>query len=205
MRCKYPNRDLQQRLDGTICRYKGKAVYVRCGGDVGTLSLWYLPSSRRNNASENIKADDPYFDISTPSLGYFQAHKDRVAYASRRPMRLYKQGISPDNLMVRGIDGKNLFEGSDVYGPGFADMVNEKFDSLKNSIAEVRKSPVPTERVVSKDIAIRWDSALKLIFVSYQMEPVGFITEDSNTVIVPSSEKAWVVSMLLHGYSWEVQ
>lgn len=205
MRCKFANRDLIQRLDSSICRYRGRAVFVRYGGAEDLMNIWYLPSSRKGAADETIHANNEQFDISTVPLGYMQEGKDVVNYACRRPGRIYKQGVSYDNLHFYQINGKGVMSNPSIYDQGFKDMVEDNYPSLKEVMASIRKSTTKKEVAISRDIALQWDPTLRLIYVYYKTDQVGFIIDGSNTVIVPSSEKAWVVSKFLSLLSWEVQ
>ena len=202
MRCKYPNRDLVQRLDTSVCRYDGRAVYVRYAGDGDLLNLWYLPTNRKGASDLTIHAR---FDISTVPMGYMQIDNVSVAYALRRPGRIYKQGVSYDNVHFNMIDGKHVNYNPSIYEDGFKCMVEDKYPALKTVMSTMRKSSLAMQTAVSRDIALAWDPAMRLIYVYYKTDQVGFIVDNTNTVIIPSSEKAWVVSKFLYGLDWEIQ
>lgn len=205
MRCKYPNRDLVQRLDSSICRYEGRAVFVKYTGDSDLMNIWYLPTNRKGSADNTIHASDTKFDISTVPLGYMQADKGVVSYALRRPGRIYKQGVSYDNVHFDSIDGKNMGFNPSIYDDGFKAMVEDKYPSLREAMTGLRKSAVKSQIAVSRDIALEWDPSLRLIYVYYKTDQVGFIVDGTNIVIIPSSDKAWVVSKFLYGLDWEVR
>jgi hypothetical protein len=202
MRCKFPERDLSQRLDSTICRYKGVPYYVRYT-DRNLLTLYTLSSNGKKNALQISPFDDD-FDISTIPLGYCQASNDYVVYLSRRPNRLYKQGLSGDSLQFRWINGAGRFSFHWVSG-AVEQMVLNNYPPLNAALDNLRRSTTEREIAISRDIAMKFNPNLKLIYVYFKGDEVGWIIPDTNIVIIPSSELAWIVSQHLRGFSWEVR
>lgn len=205
MRCKYPEKDLAQRLDGTICRYDDFPYYVRYQAR-GTLHLYSLQSNGKKLALE-VNPHDERLDISTVPLGFCQASENVVTYLSRRPNRLYKQGISSDSLSMRWI-GSQKVNFTYICG-AFENMVMDKYPDLNDTLKVLRKSEVEKEVAISRDTALKWNPSLKLTFVYYkgtsQEDEVGWIIPDTNIIVIPSSEKAWIVSKFLSYFSWEIR
>ncbi len=203
MRCKYPDRDLSQRLDQTICRYDEFPYYVRYAGK-NTLYLYKI-GDRNGQVVKSIDAKDEKFDVSSIPLGYFQVNKSRVAYASRRPNRMYKQGVSADNLQTTLILGSSPMMMPTIYCQGFEDMILNNYPDVDTAINTLRNKEQDTEVAISRDTALQWNSGLKLIFVYFKEEQVGWIVPDTKIVIVKSYELAWIVSVHLSSFKWEVQ
>ena len=87
-----PDRDdVRQRLGGTICRYKGKPVYI-----VDTRGGHQVYIQSMNPPSDDYELIDyrtPDFDYKSPPLGYMN-FADRAYYLSRLPWRdIQKQGL----------------------------------------------------------------------------------------------------------------
>lgn len=206
MRCKYPDKDLSQRLDHSICRYKGDPVYIRYAG-TGTLFGYDLTNKADSgNPKYKIDANDPNFDISTIPMGYFQASKNTVMYVSRKPGRIYKQGVNSDSLVCISLNkaGNREWDGS-IYTAAFRDMILDKYPPLHASIKRMRVSTNRLEIAVTRDIAIEWVPELLIIQVYFKNELIGFLPQDTMTVIIPSTEKAWVMTKYLSELDWEVQ
>ena len=201
MRCRIPDRDLTQRLDQTICRYKGHPYYVR-HGDMNTLYLYDLEN--RQTRLHVINKNDVELDISSVPLGYLQLNKYITCYVSRKPARIYKQGVTLDSLNVDPLPGDRASI-INIYSKAFKDMILGNYPPLFQTVEMLRASPESMSVCISRDIALKWDPKFMLIYVYYKNEEAGWIPDRSHTVIVPGREQAWIVSKLLHGFGWEIQ
>ena len=87
-----PDRDdVRQRLGGTICRYKGKPVYI--ADTRGGHQVYVQPLLPFSDNYELIDYRTPDFDYKSPPLGYMN-FQDRAYYLSRLPWRdIQKQGL----------------------------------------------------------------------------------------------------------------
>lgn len=233
MPCLYSTeKDLHDRLHGTICRYKEKPYSVTVEGT----ELLYLRDIITNKVVHKVPPNDPDFDTSSPELGYFNLILPetkavmRVVYAERRPRRQYRQGICSTNLSFSTLDGKNTRDHWLIPGypdstwmgyPGFIEMLendypmlDKAFDILndrfiptniqnhKTGIMEEQLVPVES-LAISKDTAIqRTDSGVYQIW--YKMDNVGWTTPESRVVRVPSGEMGWIVSKYLSQFSWKI-
>jgi hypothetical protein len=202
MRCKYPERDLSQRLDMTVCRYDGHPYYVRYR-ERGQLQLYDLKSGGKKLAL-TIDPNDEKFNISTVPLGYVQTSPDSVAYLSRRPNRVYKQGIHSDALNTRFLTPEYRHSFS-MISEAFENMVLGQYPRLQDALEVLRRSEIDKEIAIDRNIALKVIASLKLIHVYYKGEVSGWIIPDTSIVVIPSSEMAWVVSKHFEGFSWEVR
>lgn len=205
MRCKFPERDLSQRLDSTVCRYKGFPYWVRYVNR-GVLGLYSLASGGKKCVHE-ISPTDENFDISTVPLGYVQITPDTVVYMSRRPNRIYKQGLSSDAISYKFTNGNSFKVSPNFFNEAFERMVIGNYPDLRDVLINLRRSETEKEIAISRDIALKYNPNLKIIILYFKGEDneVGWIVPDTNIVIVPSSEKGWIVSNHLLGFSWEIR
>jgi len=202
MRCKFSERDIPQRLDHTICRFKGFPYYVRSNG--GKLLFLYRLNNTKGVQDHEISADDALFDVSTPPLGYCQASSGRVLYVTRRPNRIYKQGLSSDAVAARGLRGES--PGIQIRTKEFENMIVGVYPSLEATLKEFPKHKEEDwETAISRDIALKWRHKLEIIQVYYKNDDVGFMLNGTNTVIVPNSGMGWIVSRYLSQLNWQVQ
>lgn len=203
MRCKIPDRDLQARLDSTICRYRGLPYYVRYAGP-GLLNLYALQKvNNRHDADFVINSNDPDFDISTIPMGYVQYTNTLVYYVSRRPQRMYKQGVSADALSFTDLRG-GIVSGS-AFSKQFENMVMGNYSSLNQVQKAFKDAEVDMELAISRDCALKLNHKIRIVSVFFKNDEVGWMQEGTDTVIVPSSEKGWLVSRYLSQFNWRVQ
>lgn len=204
MRCKFNDRDLSQRLDATVCRYRGHPYYVRYT-DRNRLSLYSL-ASHGKTLIHNIHPDDEYFDISTVPMGYLQINPDAVAYCTRRTARMWKQGLSADSINYQYNDRNNkILQAPSILTPAFENMVLGIYTPLNEALALLRKSDKEKEIAISRDVALKINPGLGLIFVYFKTEEIGWIPPDTSIVIVPTNDLAWVISKYLTGFTWEIK
>lgn len=203
MRCKYPERDLSQRLDQTICRYKGVPFYVRYIAPM-TFRLYKLDETNSRSKYTDIQSTDVDFDISTIPLGYFNYTPNNVTYARRIPQRLYKQGVTPDSLRFTDLNDRAI--ALNPYSSDFEKMVMGIYPPLNKIFTDIKsEQEIPIEKAVSRDIALKLIPKIRIIEVFFKMEKVGWINEGTNTVIVTAAEKGWIVSKYLSGFDWKVE
>lgn len=159
--CRYETfQDVRDRLDGTLCRYEGKVVYVKV---IGSDDEDDEPSSAKIDLRgwpdtdvriKHIKPDDPALDISIFDLGYVNyiyQDKNVVLYPYRNTGKSYKQGTYLGHVYTSTIDGKNSDHGSyALQCQGFVDMLEGRYPVLAalNFNNEIALSP---------DLAVRVD------------------------------------------------
>ncbi len=207
MRCKYPTRDLSQRLDSTVCMYNNIPVYVRYTGESDILDLFDLDQSN-NKPVNRIRASDPLFDISTPPLGFIQATPDSVCFLMRRPLRVYKQGLSNENVSFNSIGGsKNKLEQRSIRSKAVKDMILNRYKNLDAALNELTNATRDCSIAISRDVCLEFVHKNRIIHVYYRGvdEPVGWMILGTRTVIVPSNDFGWVISKYISGLTWEVR
>lgn len=209
-------KDLSERLDGSICRYKGRPFYVKIGAsnEVFLNDLTF----RKGGAEHTISAQDPDFDISTIEATYVNyepsadqirhgVKKDqRVYYISHKPTKKYKQGLYLSYSSVQTIDGKANNEVPNEYvgqSQGIIDAINDEFPPIPAVLMKFKEHPVgkELEYAVSADIALK-KTPVGVIFVYYRTFTVGWMAPNSNQLTVVDDELKWVVDRYLSRLQW---
>lgn len=202
MRCKYSDKDLAQRLDHTICRYDGLPYAVRYAGK-NELWLYSVPSRREGDPVLRINSEDPRFDVSTVPLGYVQETDKMVIYAYRRPTRMYKQGMHADACGGRTLT--NQVYSPTMFSKPFENMITGTYPSLENTLEKFKKVDDRDHEVaISRDIALRFTHVSKLVFIFYKNDEVGWMRLGTNTVVVPNTNKGWIISKYLSHFNWKI-
>jgi hypothetical protein len=212
MKCRIPDADLGQKINDTVCRYKGQPVYVRTGDKGKSITLFKLDETDKLVAT--ITKDDVNFDIASIALGYVNGERTlRALYVSRLPLRRTKQGIDPRALKISAIPGSGAGAApnstSIIFSKSFIEMVNNTYPSVEEALPALRaalaKDGTTGSIAVSKDIAISIDK-MGIVRVHYKNEYVGWIQPNKFLVHVPSdSGLSWVISKYLsHVLGWQI-
>ncbi len=213
MRNNIPSRDLFQKLNGTICCYKGIPYHVEVPHTERTINEIFLTHIYDSGVKTlKISPDDPEFDISNLPLGFMKSNSGHVYYLSRPTVRRTRQGTDSRWLRVTPlVPGVNpAYKAGDlVYSKGFYDSVMGNFTPLRENLENLRKfhkqNPAGNHQsVINRNIAM-WIDAMGRINVHYKEEFVGWIQPDKFTVHVPNSDKAFLVSKYLSAeLGWEI-
>lgn len=212
MKCMYSDRDLPQRLDGSICRYNQDPVFVRYAGN-NHLTLYHVFDP--DSVIGTIKASDELLDISTPPLGYTQVNSSRVLYVTRVPYRVFKQGIYNENIRSNIIQNKtttNLklpsFRMTTKY---FYNTMAMIYPSVHNVLETIKKADKYIELAISNDVALVYKPEVKSLLVYYKNEIVGWIPPSSiigkeePKVIIKNNDNAWIIELYLKCFNWEIK
>lgn len=197
MICNIPQADRSKYMDGTCCLYDGQPYYIRCIVDDPKVYLYDFNTHRTK--MKTIEYNDPLFDVATPPLGYVQI-ENRVVYLSRRPHRRWKQGIDRESVFANFI-GVEFQWG--FWGEPLRRTMAREFIPLKTILDLLRADETYAEWAVSNDCCLVNQG--EIIKVWFRGEEVGFIPraglkKERPTVLVPSSQKAWIVSRYLELY-----
>lgn len=205
MKCNIPANDLGQRLNDTICRYKGLPVRIRHAGGQN-LEIYNIHNKRNLGV---ISTDDELLDISSIPLGYVQVTPDTVVYTSRKAARIYKQGVTQDSLVLNWLTpAKSRMWGFSCFSQAFENMVLGVYPSLEDAkklLKIPRDQSKVTEIAISREVALSYDHDMQFTYVYFKARKVGYIIKDQNVVITPSSEDGWLISKHLSTFSWKVE
>lgn len=135
--------DIRTKLHGSWVYYDGTPVWVKTGvspSDYLKISLFEI---RNGEYSEPlvVKVTDPLLQMKDFPMGWFNSDRCQEAvYASRIPMRRYKQGLTEETLSML-VARQNLTE-IGATGQYINELLRQKFYSVDDalSLLEVRKS-----------------------------------------------------------------
>ncbi len=211
-------KDLQDRLDGTICRYDGKAVYITVESQA---AIKLLDPVERRKLIKVVPPDDPLLDISANECGYFNYKPDpryaersgrspaenTVFYMSRNTSKKYKQGLYYSYITSLHIDGRLNHEYSNdglVFSQGMIDQIEGVYPTPKTvlEIFEKEYQGKTAEYAVSPDVALRKES-VGVIFVYYRMTQMGWIAPGTTNIVVTDHELKWVVERHMTRLTWK--
>lgn len=200
MRNKYKGEDLRARLGGTIIRYKGNPYLCQVNGE--ELCLHEIVGGA---LAHRVEADDPFIDISSLTLGYFNIGKAAV-YLSRHPYRRYKQGVDLGALEYRTLSRNYQYQSSDMFCAEFVNGLNNKFPRLKEALARLTNG-IRDSVAIHRDVAITKDKDVFKVHVKGSEE--AFMktgTTGTPKVFVPPSDASWATVWILKDAcgDWEV-
>lgn len=203
MRNKFRDADLAARLGSSILRWKGHPYH--CEIVRSDIYLYDIPSFNTPNRKEPIiiKGNDPYLDISSITLGYFNIEKS-VVYLARNPLRRYKQGVDFSHLEYRTLDRNYRYAAADMYCQGFVDGCLNKYPSVNHAMQIITGTGKINSRALSNDVALLRDK--DLIKIHVKGEEVAWMRAGTNRVIVPPTETSWITVWILKDVcrDWDV-
>lgn len=199
MRCLYDTeRDLIDRLQGTICRYKNKAFVVA----VQSRSLIWLNDLVTGKMVHEIKPSDPDFDISSPEIGYLNWQdskgRNKAYFLERNPYRKYRQGLYSECCTLYHVDGKRdmQYPSSIVFkSRGIIDSIEGTFPSFREAFVGIRQGRLESV-AISRDIALD-PMKCGVTIVYCQGNDIGYIKHDSSKIEIKEDDTAWVINRML--------
>ena len=194
MACGYStSKDLDQRLNNTMCRYGGLPVYVRTDGDK---ELFLYDPVDNKQLIKKIKPSDPLFDISIMEVGYFNytgKYGDGVRYAIKLPTKQWKAALT--GLTFLGIDGSKSHSIEGMCNQGFVDSLLGKFPAITDSLSLVSSGQIAS-LAISQDVAFG-KTPVGVTFIYYRTKPVGWVAPNEHKVNVVNHDYKWVIERLL--------
>lgn len=211
------HKDLADRLDGTICRYKGEPVYVSVEDEMLNLHK-VIGLSFQHGFMESlakIGPEDPDFDISAIEACYLNVnfhesllkrgypHTTRTTYLTRNTVKSWKQGLSLNGAIFLGIDGKPTeYNFSSALGYDLTpiyDAVIGNYPSYDLAMAYLSSSREPEAwMAISRDVAL-FKTKVGVVFVYYRTDAVGWIQPGTNKLNLVDGDLGWVASRYLSG------
>lgn len=213
-----PNRydtakDISDRLDGTIVRYKGLPYRAKCKmGDfvedmkIGLTKLANVPNQTVPDLT--IEHDDPNLDISMLESMYFN-HRSQDAFGQPKQIVLwvtspasktFKSGTYPSYSYSHSIDGgpNSIVPTEYVFWRQEAeDCIVGKYPTLSFSLALM--STMKREKyevAVSQRVALRRES-IGLIKVFIEGHFIGWIDPDTNVMKITNDDRRWAIQRIL--------
>ena len=200
MRNKYRGKDLEDRLGGTIIRYKEIPYRCRIAGEILVLS-----SLVENVNVVNVEPDDERLDISSIQLGYVNSTQyKQCAYLKRLPLRRYKQGITHDAVSFRvlksPVEEQLATRSADyIYSPDFLDMCSNTYPDYET--AKVMLTKADARKKIYKSVALSKEIALLKVNDQIQIfikeDAVGWVNLKTQEVTTVKQEYAWLYRSML--------
>ncbi len=212
MKCHYDRlEDVQQYITNGVFRYDGKAVYVhKVLKDKKGEGFIQIAPIEKMDETFDIDVYDDLFDISFPDLGYINLEeKDKaekkvlkVGFLAKKFNRQFNQGLTNRNTTLLDIEGKPIPYANYLYTKAVQDLIQNRYPSFEDAWGMLKGD---NEVAISRDVALKSLKDSGLILVFYKTTNVGWVTPGSTTVIVPTSDMAWLVSKYLREFTWEIQ
>ena len=209
------HKDLADRLDGTICRYKGEPVYISVDDD--TLNLWKVSGlSLQSGLGEcfaSVSAEDPDLDISAIEACYLNVKfhdalvkrgyppTTKVYYLTRNTVKNWKQGLSLSHCIFMNLDGKQVTQYNLPSALGYNlspihDAVVGNYPSYATAMNILSDGESEMGLAISRDIAL-FKTKVGVVFVYYRTDAVGWIQPGTNKLNLVDGDLGWVASRYL--------
>ncbi len=200
MKARYPIGDYNQRLHNGVILWDGVPHRINTENDA--LNIADLVTGEM--VARGVDPDHEHLDISSFELGYINTNSGAY-YLTRMPLRQFKQSISSGSVIEYSLgNGGPMRDGMGrsrwLMTKEFRDRYTKPFPSFDKALEllDNRESVA-----LSPNVALTRDE-LGTVKVWFKLESVGVIVAGTRIVRVPTSDKAWVVSMYLDGFGWEV-
>lgn len=210
MPCLYDTeKDLHDRIGGTVCRYKGVPYWVQVES-AKKINLLDIVTQKTTVAG--ISPSDPEFDISSAEVGYvnfkytpeqlrYMSVKDKrnkVYYLERIPFRRFRQGLCGDSMTTYSVEGDPGIPAASVLASqGFLESQINCWPSIPTVLSIF-------ERGLEKEIAVSVDTALQriesgLVLVFHRTKNIGWITPGRRSfeIELAKSPHKWVYERVL--------
>jgi hypothetical protein len=147
--------DVEKRLNSSICRFDGKAVYVQVkrGDPVNTVWLTHLGTGENPFVT---KTTDPLFVHKSPALGYVNV-ASTCLYVGRMPDRKQTQGLNwmnttiiPDQVAPNHLGIRDIFNTK-----AFAAMIEDKYPPFELALHQLQQIDNYKGVAFHKHIAIK--------------------------------------------------
>jgi hypothetical protein len=124
---------VRQKLNHTICMYKGSPVYVdHVGGD--TIQVFPVGGTP---TPFNIEYTDPEFDYSEIPLGYC-TYRNKAYYLAREPQRINSQGLTMRAILSEPVFDKNHQDL--MFSKAFKDCILGNHPTYERALAKIADS-----------------------------------------------------------------
>jgi hypothetical protein len=146
--------DVALYLDGTLCLWDGKPVYVDVGGGTGG-KIWVHYCGNRG-VKDLVEYTDPRFDYRSLQLGYMQV-EHRAYYVERLPWRKTKQGVAYENTFGRSPCGNQIHVGDYLMTAAMRDCVLGQHMTEEEAVRGLMGTKYKSA-AVSRNVAIQKES-----------------------------------------------
>lgn len=157
--------DINQRLTGSVVRYKGEPVLVgEVVGAKGHVSITHLYTDE----NERVLYTD--LDLTPVPLGNTFVNGN-VAFIQRKPARKWKQGLSNDNMNVKSfVPVRGLRNTSDAV----IRTIKGEYPSIEDAFQKVRSGEYQGCPFSREWAVVMYDGDLSIV---HRGEIVGYVTD----------------------------
>ncbi len=205
--CPYTTyKDVENRLHGTVCRYKNKPYYVSVSEECVVLHT--VDRKRKVHVLDYSNLSE--IDVSSIEVGYInyvsgqgipEAEKpNKVYYMKRTVKRQWKQGLSQGNVIYEDLSG-NKVPTDLLFSKFFEDSVNGVFPSFNEAIKTIGRDG---EMAISQEVALK-SLPVGVILLYLRGKNLGWIAPNSRSINLEDSSLAWVAKRQLSSYGLEIQ
>jgi hypothetical protein len=166
--------DVRSKLSGTICYYKGNAVFVKeiaQAGDGNGYVLIVTPIGSRSKAIVNLS--DPELNYMSFNLGYTN-HGGAACWWYRHPIRQYRQGLRADQLGCKA-SRQEFYDVAFDFSRPVADMLENIYPKFSEAEKKLKDSDA-TIIAFNRNFAASWDHVHKDMVLEYKGKPIGHST-----------------------------
>lgn len=130
---------MEKRLNSSICRFDGKAVYVSVKRGDRVNTVWVQHVGTGENPFP-VSTTDPKFVHKSPSLGYVNVASNAY-YIGRMPDRRQTQGLTWNNTMVvpDHINNGNIGIRDVFMTRAFAAMIEDKYPPFDQAMMQLQQ------------------------------------------------------------------
>lgn len=189
--------DVRAKLNGTMCYYKGKAIYIKECYDAaqmyeaGAFAKGYNEDKKPKageycigavNVGGRVKMyfllTDPDFNYQDFQIGYAN-HPGAAVYWYRQPIKQYRQGLKDGqvgcNVSQPGYKGAFRFE----FGKPIAEMMEGRYPKFNDAVSTVKSG----EHVIvafHPCFAVSWDKVHEDVILEYKGRCIAHGTNHQN-------------------------
>lgn len=206
------DKDIYDRLNGTIVSYDGEPYYLKCEGGYNQTYIYPL-KDYPNAKKKKIDPLDEKLDIQSFELGYLNIdpkcplNGNKTGYAvylQRYPQKQYHQGIRPQTIScLSPIDGREIDKGASYLGTPLWKMIKNEYPKAVEAIWMIN-SGTHESVALSRDIVLVAESS-GLITVGWRRKNIGVMVPSMNKVFLKNHEFVWILERILSRFQIEVE
>jgi hypothetical protein len=203
-------KDLIDRLQGTICRYDGVPYLI----SVESKKSLLLSDIVSQKIVKTIDPSDPKFDVSSAEIGYINFRNNKpqkygksrevqtsnlVVYLQRIPSRRYRQGLNSGAVVSKTLDDNGKSPGPTDYfllSSGLRDSLMGVYPTPSQGMG-ILKTLEEKEIALSQSIALsKMESGLILVYC--RTVNIGWIAPGDDRIVTPRNRNSWVYERMLN-------
>jgi len=182
--------EIRARLEGSVVMYDGSPVYIAKVDDAidDIARVWISDLPYVGGAKTTRKfLSSKKFDLAPFKMGYFN-YEGRAIFASRAPIRQYKQGLTSGTLTLQNTQGKGGEVGVSfaraIANQGFVDMIHNKYPDFKTA-GDLLGDKNTSSVAVSRTFAFVIDNDIDALLLMHKFVRCGICLKGDKSLRVP--------------------